>query len=310
MPENITTPEEQDHIFREAIAHGASLALETIHTRFEEAEDPLDRLSFHDADHTEGVMRRTEAILNAIREVDPGLVAARDTLLGRFAAAFHDTVQAWEAAEQPEGDATKSVRKRLTGENEKASTQEAISTMRELQKQFGPEIFSEDDEQTVQEAIEATIPGFDPTLGTATQPNIRQETSVVARAVAMADLGIAGMEGPAEYQRTGDALFREENLDITRDLASGLPLPPETQERYRRRMLQWAQSQPRFAEGRQALLEKDIAQFPEEVQKALRELFSQFDATIRSAQEQIERRQAMSFAELAAAMGYTLKREQ
>ena len=116
----------------------------------------------------------------------------------------------------------------------------------------GSEVGYEQAGTLVNQAILATVPGWDAENETVSQPNLTPNAPAVVRAVALADLGIAGME-PATFVETGDQLFREENLDIARTLRrtgrSG-DLPAGTLEGFKARMLAWSRSQPGFVRGR------------------------------------------------------------
>jgi len=61
-------------------------------------------------------------------------------------------------------------RKRALGNNEQSSAKLAIEYMTGVNKETGEEVFTESDRQKVQEAILLTVPNFDVSLGTVTQP--------------------------------------------------------------------------------------------------------------------------------------------
>jgi len=151
------------------------------------------------------------------------------------------------------------MRKRFTVDNEKASADVAIEFMNQINQEVGTQVFSKDDKNTIREAIDATIPGFDPEKGTVVQPNMNEQSSLVARAVGLADLGTAGMDGPKAFLPEGDALFREENLDILEALKNPKNISGDQKEYYRKRMLGWSKFQPKFANGRKDLLEKELS---------------------------------------------------
>ncbi len=293
MPEREHNPEAQLEQLRKSVDAVIALALQTIRERFDEAPDIRNRLPYHNTDHTEGVIRRTETILRALRDVSPERVSERDIQIGRLAGGFHDTVH------------IRSVPGQNVGVSERASAEEAIAFMREQNTQLGYDVFSADDEQRVNEAIDGTVPAFETKLGTTTQPNVREVSSIITRALALADLGIAGMEGPENYNQTSDALFREGNLDILDALNSGQPIPDNIQEQFRQRMVAWMTRSAGFAVGRKAMFDTELAVFTPAEQEVLHDLFRHFDETIASIDVVLQRRQSMTFQELAQDMGYT-----
>lgn len=272
-----------------------------IQERFLDSTNPDNRLAFHGREHTEGVMRRTEAILKAMQRVTVHKVTDKDIMLGKIAAAFHDVVQEWKPEQR--GEAV--IRKRDTGENEKTSANEVIAILEQEMESAG-EIFSEMDLATIEDAIRGTVPGFDGR--TAIQPNVTEQSVFVSRAVALADLGTAGMDGAEAFLQDGDALFREENLDIVHAIRSQEALSPEVQEKYRQRMIGWSKFQPKFAEGRRDLLDEELEGMPPLVTDAIKKLFNKFDESISAAVKRGEEREAMSFDELALDMGFFEKK--
>lgn len=306
MSEREQNPESELELLKESVDRGVTLALEEVRERFEDAADVRDRLPFHNVDHTEGVIRRTVTILQTLREIDPERVSEREVELGRLTGGFHDTVQTWSTQEIPDGEAIKVMRRRNVGTNEQASGAEARKFMKSENERLGSEMYSEADQDLVVSSIDGTVPAYDGKRGTAIQPNVSSTSPVLAKAVALADLGIAGMEGPEKYALTGDALFREENIDILIALHEGQPVSDDDRERFRRRMLSWTGSQSGFVKGRQQAFAEEINSFSEVEQKALRLLFRHFDETSTAAEALSQRRQAMSFEELARDMGYSL----
>jgi len=191
----------------------AEESLEKIKGNFENPESARENLAFHNSVHTERIIERTGLIIDAIKEANPELVSEKTKVLGTISAAFHDTVQGWEEKNAKDGDFAKTTIGRFVGQNEKASADLGAEFMDKSNKESNMEIFSEDDKKILREAIEATVPGFDPKKGVI-QPNLNENSSIVARALALADLGGAGMAGPEIFLEEGDVLFKEENLDI------------------------------------------------------------------------------------------------
>ncbi len=303
---------EKAEVFQNAIEEGINDALALIKERFEDSLEEKDRLEFHNRKHTEGVVRRATAILDTIREIDPSLVSDRAYNVGRFTAAYHDTTQKWEPQVIPsttpgEEGLFKIMRKRFGGQNEEESTQDAIDAMDKVNKGAGTEIFTDDDKTMVRAGHEATIPGFNPEIGTVVQTKLNKESSIITRATALGDLGTAGMDGPEEFLAEGDALFREENLDIADAMNNRDSLSPQYKEFCRKRMLGWSQFQEKFASGRKTLLDEELRPLPDHVREQVKEKhFNKFDASIAAAVERAQKRAGMSFEEIAEDMGYEL----
>ena len=255
---------------------------------FEKTRELL-KMPFHRVAHTREVVERTEEILEAM--VNGGVALSEmDFQLGRMIAAGHDLVQKWTTVERPNG---KIERVRFKVRNERESADQLLGIMAE----YGcPSV----DEQVVRAAFDATIPdGWDGS--TVVQKHLTSESHPLVRAVALADLGAAGMD-PDSYVRGGDELFVEENLDM---LVLDIDTLDETKkEAYRERMLAWSQVQISFAEGRKARFEEELGNLPEEAKEQLRQVFQHFDASIQKAQEHFARREAMSFEDVYEVMGF------
>jgi hypothetical protein len=297
--------------FERGVDEGVDEAMGEIGRKYEDAEDVRERLPFHNREHSRGVIARAEAVLNKIRKAAPSLIDDRGVALGRLAAAYHDVVQDWEPNEMKDGENVKTMRKRGSGPgvNEAASAKAALAFMAKhntVQQELGKDpAFTEDDMKTLAEAIDATVPGFNPEKATVTQPRLRPESSIIARAIALADLGEAGMDSAA-FLKAGDALFREENLDILEAMKDPSKLTEDQKDYFRKRMLGWSKFQPLFARGRQSLLDKELEGLPAEAADEVRSLFTEFDKSIDGAAEKAARREKMSFEETAKDMGYEL----
>ena len=298
---------EKRELFELAVENGIQIALQVIAERFENTPEAHERLEYHNLRHTKDVLRRFDTILNLVRDHAPHLYSEHSHHVGRFGAAHHDTVQKWvrNSISDPDG-LTKVLRKRLVGKNEAESTAEAIELMNRLNQESGTEIFTQEDKSLIAEAHEATVPSFDLVRHTVVQPNLTESSSVITRAIALADLGTAGMDGPEAFLSEGDALFREENIDIGDALTHPELLTETERNFFRKRMLDWTHVHGAFAAGRKELLESEVAPFPEELRNEVKHIFANFDDSIRAAEAQFERRTHLSFADLARDMGYTI----
>lgn len=275
-----------------ALTAAVHYALGLIQSRFGDDAMNDNKLPFHGVAHTTGVAKRSTMIAKAM-----GLSDA-DIDLAAIAALFHDTVQDWEEVTTPDG---RILRRRFAGKNEEASAAEATAWMQ-------ANGYGDEDCQIVTEAILATVPGWSPQLGTVIQPNLSATSHPVVRAVALADIGVAGMDGE-RFVLEGDPLFREENLDIARALRDATTRPAigaDTQEAFKARMLAWSRSQSGFARGRKAALEAELGSMDDARKDAVRSLFSQFDVAIAASERLVAERSEHSFWNLAAAMGYAI----
>jgi len=273
--------------------------LNLIEKRFGEHSGDSE-LAFHNVEHTKSVMRRTETILRAIKKVTLYRVTEKDIELARLAAAFHDTVQ--ESKEQNKDG--RLIRQRATGINEEKSADEAISFLEQEMKYSEEGEFFEKDLAVIEDAIRGTVPKFSTEKNTIIQPNVTEQSMLISRAVALADLGTAGMDGAEAFLSEGDALFREENLDITRALKNQELLADELKEHYRVRMIEWTKGQPVFAMGRRDLLDEELRGMPPGADVAIKKLFNKFDESISTSEKRAEERESMSFDELALDMGF------
>jgi hypothetical protein len=283
----------QDLLLSDLVTRALQAAHQLIQARFGTGAAPDFVLPFHGLDHTRGVVQRAVRLAQAMGATDS------DTDLAGIAAAFHDTVQNWEEVTRPDGAV---LRRRFAGHNEQASADEAV---RWMQRVGG---FSASDLQLVTDAILATVPGWNVEYRTVVQPNLHPDSPVVVRAVALADLATAGMEGDA-FVHEGDPLFREEQLDIARAVRAAqtrADISLQVQEAYRTRMLQWTTSQTTFASGRKALLSVELGNLTSPARQQTEALFCQFDAAIRASEALVLVRSSLSFWDLADAMGYVI----
>jgi len=290
-------------ILKECADNGAHEAIIQIHTEYGDKEKGLDFLPFHNEEHTKGVIERSLSIVDAIRKSNPELVSDKDTTLVKIASAFHDIVQKWEESRSSSDVLEKITRKRFISENEKDSASAAEMFMQNENKKHEREIFSKDDIEKVKEAIMGTVPGFDVEKNTVVQPNINENSKIIARVLALSDIGTAGMEGSENFLKEGNDLFREDNLDIMEKIESG-NISEDEKESIKKRIMGWTKFQELFAAGRKEKLKEEISVFSEDAQKALEELFNTFDDSIQGAKNLAEKRIKMTFEEIIKDIGY------
>ena len=271
-----------------------------------DVEAKYRELGYHNPDHTQGVRDRTREILLAIQKGSPELVTGATLTIADIAAVSHDrSVDSYDAVIL-EGDFAKTVARRWPELDEAISTQAMVELMKKInaeRRQAGvPVVFTEQDIQNASEGVMATVPGFDPKIGTVIQPRLKADTGVIARSIALADIGEAGMDTPS-FLRTGNNLFKEENLDIMEALVSGKEISPELKEYFKKRILGWTNFQPVFAGGRKKLLENELGNLPEAAREEVKKLFAHFDESVEAAKQVAARRANMSFEQLVDDMG-------
>lgn len=236
---------------------GVSAALEKIKQRFENLQDPDNYLHYHRRAHTIEVMTRATLILDMIQLESPQSVKKRDKPLARLVAGYHDIVQSW--TRDAEGN-----RVRITGEIEEESANEAEQFMQETNEKVGEKVFTHDDITAVREGILATVPVFDDVSKTIIQPNLNENSHIVAKAVAFADLGATGMDGGNTLVRDSVALFLEDNFA----------------KFDRKKYVEWCERQISFGIGRKLLLDKEMSYLSPEYRQAVRGLFTGFDVAL------------------------------
>jgi hypothetical protein len=259
------------------------MAITTIRERHESGQVP-GHMHYHNSEHTIGVIDRARAIGQALGLSD------RHLLLTVIAAAWHDSVQRWMEIEGEGGVVT---RKRFTGRDEVASAAEAVDAMGEVDLRFSPEECG-----IVASAIVGTIPGWDGDQATVSQPFLIEHP--VIRAVALADLGSAGMD-PDMYRRDGPALFAEENLDLMEAITavgSADEISVAMQGVYRARYIAWLKVQPGFARGRRTRLDSELADLDEPMRGRVLALFSRFDESVAAAEEAVRLAETLDFVTL------------
>lgn len=245
-------------------------AMKLLKERFEDVPE-IDRLAYHASPHTLGVVTRAMKIASML-----GL-SEHEHILVFVASVFHDTVQESETQTDEDGCLK---RVRLSGMNELMSSMDAVSFMRS-----DPFNFTSLDDAVVSHAIIGTTPWWSVEHGTVIQPMVNEQSHIVSRVLALADLGEAGMDSEA-FLRSSYTLFAEDNIGIVthvRNVQYVSEVSPAQQELYRKRLLDWLSGQFTFAMGRKSVLIKELARLGDARWKIKRELFNQFDASMTGA---------------------------
>lgn len=283
--------------FELATGQGVSWCLGEIRDRFEQNQDPDEVMPFHNTQHTLDVMRRAKDILEVIGASD------REGGLLELAGAGHDLVREWQEKVVTRDGQTVVIRGRANANDERASADEVVAYMHKVNDE-GQLVFSEADKALVTEAILATVPGSDPKRKVMIQPNLTAESHPIARVLALADIGTAGMDGAAAYITEGNQRFQEQFLDVTRQMRSGELPSAEEQSALRQRILAWTGEQLKFAQDRQRVLDEDLAGFAPDVIAPLKEKFGRFDETIAALRQLAAEREQMSLEDLLRSLSY------
>ena len=178
-----------------------------------------------------------------------------------------------------------SPRKRERGVSEKATIIKLTHYIQNLnyklsQANYSPLIRISDEElRIIKEAIEATICHsglFEYSLYQSDLYN-KPDLSLVAKIIAIADLGTLGMDGVEAYIREGILIFLEDNLDI----AEFLHNPNNSQVlpvNLKARILKATCFMVNFARERKERFEQELNSFQREIQTILQEkLFNQLN---------------------------------
>ena len=217
-------------------------------------------LYYHTRDHIAQVQRRSRLIFEAIRADLAAASIERMALLLDLCAIAHDMVQIFEA--QPQQHAT---RQRTAGVSETATIERLLNYI----YTHCSSVLTEVDRATIRAAIGATICSYDVKEQAIYQPALdRPDLSIVARILALADLGALGIDDIAMYNREGSLLFLEENLDVIPLLKTGAieqleTTDPSLAENIRQRLLKRCRFQVNFAKSRLIRFEHEIAGFSE-----------------------------------------------
>ena len=256
-----------------------------------EQETKQKKLYYHTTTHAYAVKRRANHILQAIKPVLLNKIESaklnRIEHLINICAIAHDMVQEFSFSLED-----KISRQRPLGLSETETINKLINYIRKLNHyllQVNSQqhaIFTEADIYNIKEAIRATICHYNYLNNFIYQPYLyssEKQLSLTAQIIALADLGTLGMEGIDLYLREGILLFLEENPGITelflaqnKDKANqslilaqlkNSELCPNLKEI----LLKYTRSMVKFAQGRKANFEQEIASLDEEVKDILRD---------------------------------------
>lgn len=273
---------------RAAVGAATVQSLNHIRAAYEINADPDGNLSYHNTIHTRSIIGRTVAILTLIHRAAPGVVSERDILLGAHAAALHDYFNESEII----SSGILTVRKRAGGANEMNSTDAALGLMK------SPDFF-ESDRRIMREAIPGTIVAFDPNKGLI-QPNVSADSSLVTVALALADVGSAGMEGPDALTADSYRLFVEDNVTLSRFLNGYASLTLEQKDELKRKFVSFMAFQKTFVLGRMEEFHERLSYIPDSARIPIHQLFFHFEDSLHHAELLGEQAKSMSFEDLVA----------
>ncbi len=282
-------PQQPDEFGDRVVNRIQEIALGLIELFYEEHVNETLRRPFHNRRHTQRVIARADMLQQAICFAEADLMKPRHTHLVGIGAACHDLVQLYPGTNEQKG---------FECARHLLAMIELIALHSNIRD---PEL------QILEEAIMATVAVFDPELGTAIQPNLTPTSHPVARIIALADLGAAGMDGPTVFLEDGNRLFREMNPDIAAAYIGG-SVEDLDRTTFCTRMISWSNGQPKFAAGRRDRLDFELEGLPRAAAGAVRSLFREFDASIEAAERRAEVRRGMSFEELIADFGIAASR--
>jgi hypothetical protein len=295
-----------------------------------------EKLTYHSLFHTEDVMRRSHAVLDACKEIGVPVTDREEDLL-KLASAFHDVVQDFTQEKiiepdqimganrvpvaNPYAGLTRTFRQRFKGANEENSAK----ALERFFTEESPGVLTDEDIAMTSSMIGVTFTYFDADLGTEVSRHLHSKKSsspLLDHIISFADLGAAGMDGPEQYLDEGNKLFREEQLDIQdalHDWQASKEIPDIQKEYFKNRMLKWTVGQATFARGRKDVVEDEISHLIElspnvktdtEKQAAFDKLWlilgAGFDASISAAEKKLEERKSMTFEQLVADFGYEI----
>ncbi len=243
------------------------------------------RLAYHNEDHTfKDVLRRANILLNtidtALRATGKPGISERDMCSAQLFVAYHDKVMETTIEEKEDGSR---IRRRHSPANELNSVVSLTNKMEETNERLGSVLYTAADRRGAASGISVTVPTFQE--GTVRQLELNNRSPLIAIAIAMADIGGAGMDGPKQLFKEASALFFEDNPDITEKvLAAQLSSAEDSRkESYKQRIISWFKSQGSFVRGRQECFREELDFLPKEARMAVGNLFNRFDDSIASA---------------------------
>ncbi len=271
----------QNYCHQQPTSFAETVQLVETYVRAEIIQETRNKqLCYHTLEHALAVKRRASIIFQAIRPALAQDLSANELKrlesLVNLSALAHDMVQLFDSStpvEQP--------RKRLSGLSEAETANKLLKYIQNLNQELTTAdlkssiLFSDLDQQIIQDAISATICRHDPQAGIADykfsshsiyQPYLYEsqpKISVVGGIIALADLGTLGMDGVEKYIRDGILVFLEDNPNYQELIVDSNLL--------KTKLLAMARFIVSFAHERKARFELEIAGFSPQIRQTLRE---------------------------------------
>ncbi|MBI4993362.1 hypothetical protein HZC33_00155 [Candidatus Wolfebacteria bacterium] len=215
--------------------------LSEVAKKFDGEFESSKKLEYHNSEHSRDVVERMEKILTVLEKT--GYITKKDKMLGIICAAGHDLVQG------------------IGSEiNEEKSVEEVFGFM----DKSG--IFDDEDKEKVKEAILATVAKMETNENgpIISQINLTEESSLLARALALADIGTAGVN-TEKFLEEGDKLRKEFNIPLAKKK-------------------DWDKSQAGIAINIAKEFENKLNGFPEDARGEIKKQYQFFDDSIKAAQ--------------------------
>ena len=267
-----------------------------------ELETRKKQLYYHTVDHALAVKRRANQIFHAIYpELEPK-PPARTLELINIAALAHDMVQEFVTS-----DDNNYPRKRQRGVSEHATIIKLTNHIQKLNQklqeaQYSPSVGIDTTELAIiQEAIAATICHSGLFEHSLYQSDLyhKPDLSLVAKIIALADLGTLGIDGVEAYIQEGILIFLEDNLDIANFLNNSHK-QQQFPENLKNRILQANFFMLNFAQERYLRFAQEIDTFSPKIQNIFQEhLFKELNpATINNITNLVPNTQNISLEKL------------
>lgn len=255
--------------FAEAVTTVKNFALQEF-----DKEIAQKQLYYHTRDHVNGVQRRADMIFQVIRpyweaSLDSDIASdyvKRMKLLLDLCAIAHDMIQLFILQTEPHTS-----RRRERGASEAATINRLIDYIKQLNQRLhehepeSPALFTGSDLHIIREAIEVTNCSFDPKERAIYQPDLYEpdkNLSLVARMIALADIGALAIEGVEVYNWEGSLHLLEDNPDILPLILNRDLQKLELYENIRQRLLRRTRFQVNFAKSRFARYPREVEGLP------------------------------------------------
>lgn len=287
----------QNYCHQQPTSFAETVQLVETYVRAEIIQETRDKqLCYHTLDHALAVKRRASSIFQAIQPTLAKNLSAdelkRLESLINISALAHDMVQLFDSSTllgQP--------RKRLSGLSETETANKLLKYIQNLNQELTTSdlkpsiLFSDLDQQIIQDAIAATICRYDSPARIVNykfsnhsiyQPYLYEsqpKISIVGSIIALADLGTLAMDGVEKYIRDGILVFLEDHPHYQELILNGNSQIYNLQScsglwdsnLLKTKLLAMARFIVSFAHERKARFELEIAGFSPQIRQTLRE---------------------------------------